>query len=83
MQTWEYLTAPLLVHATKQILDNFGADGWELQWAHVHPRPDWAPLLRGALPPGWPNCSSPLGSRIRSPLLVFTRTSRKSLGWMR
>ncbi len=30
MQTWEYLTAPLLVHATKQILDNFGADGWEL-----------------------------------------------------
>lgn len=30
MQTWEYLTAPLLVHATKQILDNFGRDGWEL-----------------------------------------------------
>ena len=30
MQTWEYLTAPLLVHATKQILDNFGQDGWEL-----------------------------------------------------
>ena len=29
-QTWEYLTAPLLIHATKQILDNFGADGWEL-----------------------------------------------------
>lgn len=27
---WEYLTAPLLVHATKQILDNFGQDGWEL-----------------------------------------------------
>jgi len=26
---WEYATAPLLVHATKQILDNFGADGWE------------------------------------------------------
>jgi AraC family transcriptional regulator of arabinose operon len=22
-----------------------GAAGWELQWAHVHPRPDWAPLL--------------------------------------
>jgi AraC family transcriptional regulator of arabinose operon len=22
-----------------------GADGWDLQWAHVHPRPDWAPLL--------------------------------------
>ncbi len=27
---WEYLTAPLLIHNTKQILDNFGADGWEL-----------------------------------------------------
>ena len=30
MTTWEYLTAPVLVHATKQILDNFGAEGWEL-----------------------------------------------------
>ena len=30
MTTWEYLTAPVLVHATKQILDNFGQDGWEL-----------------------------------------------------
>ncbi len=30
MTTWEYLTAPVLVHSTKQILDNFGADGWEL-----------------------------------------------------
>ena len=30
MDTWEYLTAPLLIHATKQILDNFGQDGWEL-----------------------------------------------------
>lgn len=27
---WEYLTAPLLVHNTKAILDNFGRDGWEL-----------------------------------------------------
>ena len=30
MRKWEYMTAPLLVHATKQILDNFGEDGWEL-----------------------------------------------------
>ena len=30
MTKWEYFTAPLLVHATKQILDNFGQDGWEL-----------------------------------------------------
>ncbi len=30
MTKWEYMTAPILVHATKQILDNFGSDGWEL-----------------------------------------------------
>jgi hypothetical protein len=29
-QKWEYATVPLLVHATKQILDNWGDDGWEL-----------------------------------------------------
>jgi hypothetical protein len=27
---WEYATVPLIVHATKQILDQWGADGWEL-----------------------------------------------------
>jgi Domain of unknown function (DUF4177) len=27
---WEYATVPLLVHNTKQILDNWGEDGWEL-----------------------------------------------------
>ncbi len=30
MVKWEYATVPLLVHATKQILDNWGEDGWEL-----------------------------------------------------
>ena len=30
MTKWEYLTAPVLVHNTKAILDNFGRDGWEL-----------------------------------------------------
>jgi hypothetical protein len=29
-QKWEYATFPLLVHATKQILDNAGDEGWEL-----------------------------------------------------
>jgi hypothetical protein len=29
-QRWEYATVPLLVHATKQILDGWGEDGWEL-----------------------------------------------------
>jgi hypothetical protein len=27
---FEYLTAPLIVHSTKEILDNFGDEGWEL-----------------------------------------------------
>lgn len=27
---FEYVTVPLLTHATKQILDNWGSDGWEL-----------------------------------------------------
>ena len=30
MTTWEYATVPLHVHATKQILDTWGQDGWEL-----------------------------------------------------
>ena len=28
--TWEYATVPLIVHATKAILDQWGSDGWEL-----------------------------------------------------
>lgn len=27
---WEYLTVPLIIHATKQILDQYGSEGWEL-----------------------------------------------------
>ena len=30
MTKWEYVTVPLLMHATKQILDNWGDEGWEL-----------------------------------------------------
>ena len=30
MAKWEYATVPLIVHATKQILDQWGEDGWEL-----------------------------------------------------
>ena len=30
MKKWDYATVPLLVHATKQILDTWGEDGWEL-----------------------------------------------------
>jgi Domain of unknown function (DUF4177) len=30
MTKWEYATVPLLIHVTKQILDQWGEDGWEL-----------------------------------------------------
>ncbi|HEY3752453.1 MAG TPA: hypothetical protein VGL80_24990 [Pseudonocardiaceae bacterium] len=30
MTKWEYATVPLLIHATKAILDQWGEDGWEL-----------------------------------------------------
>ncbi|MEY2823398.1 MAG: hypothetical protein RLZZ485_1034, partial [Actinomycetota bacterium] len=30
MIKYEYATVPLLTHATKQILDTWGSDGWEL-----------------------------------------------------
>ncbi|MDR1513672.1 MAG: DUF4177 domain-containing protein [Propionibacteriaceae bacterium] len=30
MTKWEYASVPLLSHATKQILDTWGSDGWEL-----------------------------------------------------
>ena len=40
MQKWEYSTVPLLVHATKQILDNWGDDGWELVCVVPGPNPE-------------------------------------------
>ena len=39
MTKWEYATVPLLVHATKQILDNWGDDGWELVAVIAQPTP--------------------------------------------
>jgi hypothetical protein len=42
MTKWEYLTVPLLVHATKQILDNYGDEGWEL--VAVVPGPNADPV---------------------------------------
>jgi hypothetical protein len=35
MTKWEYATVPLLPHNTKQILDNWGDDGWELVAVHT------------------------------------------------
>jgi hypothetical protein len=43
MQTWEYATIPLIIHATKAILDQWGADGWEL--VQVVPGPDGQGLV--------------------------------------
>jgi hypothetical protein len=43
MQKLEYVTVPLLVHATKQILDNWGEDGWEL--VQVVPGPNSEQLV--------------------------------------
>src|SRR5262249_61170311 len=40
VQKWEYVTVPLLVHATKQILDNWGQDGWELVTVLPGPNPE-------------------------------------------
>ncbi len=37
---WEYATVPLLVHATKQILDTWGDDGWELVTVVPGPNPE-------------------------------------------
>lgn len=30
MTRWEYLTTPLMIHNTAAILNNWGAQGWEL-----------------------------------------------------
>ena len=34
---WEYATVPLIDHVTKQILDQWGEDGWELVQVVVGP----------------------------------------------
>lgn len=40
MQKWEYVTAPLLTHATQQILNNFGDEGYELVAVIPGPNPE-------------------------------------------
>lgn len=60
MTTWEYATVPLLSHATKQILDTWGADGWELVSVIPGPNPEnlVAYLKRPLV--GVPDTASPL-----------------------
>ncbi|AKK07243.1 putative DUF4177 family protein [Corynebacterium mustelae] len=40
MKKWEYATVPLLIHTTKQILDTWGEDGWELVTVLPSANPD-------------------------------------------
>ena len=40
---WEYATAPLLIHATQQIPNNWGSDCWELM--QVVPVPNLEQLV--------------------------------------
>lgn len=40
MTKWEYATVPLLTHATKQILDSWGEDGYELVSVIPGPNPE-------------------------------------------
>lgn len=40
---WEYANVPLITHATKQILDQWGEDGWEL--VSVLPGPSGEQLI--------------------------------------
>jgi hypothetical protein len=43
---WEYATVPLIVHATKQILDQWGEDGWELVQVLVMPEGNLVAYLK-------------------------------------
>lgn len=40
MTSWEYATVPLLSHATTQILNSWGEDGWELVSVTPGPNPE-------------------------------------------
>ena len=46
MTKYEYATVPLIVHATKQILDQWGEDGWELVQVLTMPEGNLAAYLK-------------------------------------
>ncbi|MEO7423379.1 MAG: DUF4177 domain-containing protein [Ornithinibacter sp.] len=46
MTKYEYATVPLIVHATKQILDQWGQDGWELVQVLVMPEGNLVAYLK-------------------------------------
>ena len=46
MTKYEYATVPLIVHATKQSLDQGGEDGWELVQVLVMPEGNLVAYLK-------------------------------------
>ncbi|MGL5865479.1 MAG: hypothetical protein ACRCYX_06325 [Dermatophilaceae bacterium] len=48
MAQYEYATVPLIVHATKQILDQWGDDGWELVQVLTMPEGNLVAYLKRA-----------------------------------
>ena len=46
MTKYEYATVPLIVHATKQILDQWGEDYWELVQVLVMPEGNLVAYLK-------------------------------------
>ena len=49
MTKWEYATVPLIEHVTKQILDQWGSDGWELVTVVTGPTGGLVAYLKRAL----------------------------------
>jgi enamine deaminase RidA (YjgF/YER057c/UK114 family) len=78
MTRWEYATVPLLTHVTKQILDQWGDDGWEL--VAVLPGPTGEQHVAYLKRPKWarielPTVAKPLAAyvpAVRTGNLVFT-----------
>ncbi len=62
MEKWEYATVPLMIHATKQILDNWGEDGWEL-----------VTVLPGAAPAGDAPAGNMVAPQQSNPIAYFKR----------
>ncbi|WP_030015235.1 MULTISPECIES: DUF4177 domain-containing protein [Micrococcales] len=62
MTQWEYATVPLMIHATKQILDNWGQDGWEL-----------VTVLPGSAPAGDAPSGNMVAPTQTNPIAYFKR----------
>lgn len=62
MEKWEYATVPLMIHATKQILDTWGEDGWEL-----------VTVLPGAAPAGEAPAGNMVAPQQSNPIAYFKR----------